>query len=202
MGIGRLAGAIWDNPYTRAWQGGVGRAVVDPIERRFVKDVDPERIRNDVYARYPLGEDRVISPELAKVLDARVGPGSGAALQEVVAGAPGELQVARDVQAGRVRQLAVALNPDSRVNLAYDVHLPAEGFTGAGNFLRQFSLGSNVGAYAVPGAGAALAIKGAMDVVARMQAGEPVSKEEAAAAGQVLAEVSSRNSALSPSGVA
>lgn len=190
MGIGRLAGAIFDNPYTKAWQGGMSRLVIDPVERRFVQDVDPEQVRNAVYARYPLSEDRVVNPELLKVLDARLGQGAGVALQGVVAGAPGDLQVAKEAQAGRVRRLAAGLDEKDRVNLAYDVHLPAEGFTNAGNFLRQFSLGSPVGAYAVPGAGAALAIKGAMDVYARMQAGQPVSEEEAVAASEVLKSVS------------
>jgi hypothetical protein len=60
------------------------------------------------------------------------------------------------------------------------------GLTDRGSAVRQFGLGSPVAAYGAVLGGGALAVKGALDVYARLQAGEPVSEEEVAAADAVL----------------
>jgi hypothetical protein len=200
MGIGRFAGDalsfLADNALTRSWQGSMDRYVTGPIGRRQASDETlqyavPGMVGglNRDEALRPLmldaavkllGTDKtpeqVVATHLQRVATGTADPDLGKYLAGHMDKVVEEGRVERGTLEGVAAMVAQATGG-------------RYGLTQAGSNVRQFVTGSPVAAYGAVLGGGALAVKGAMDVYARMQAGQPVSEEEKMAADQVLNQV-------------
>jgi hypothetical protein len=191
----RMAGqALMDNDLTTGWQKAVDRYVTSPIGRRLASDADLQQGVADMTGDLPMPEgglhplqfevlkrvtgDQGLTAEKAyQVMSDAVPSGRyknvAEAVQDQVFTYLNEGGVSRDTLSATAAQLARELGGRA-------------GLTPAGTTVRQFGPGSPVAAYGAVLGGGALGVKGVMDVISRMQAGQPVTEEEAAAVDAVL----------------
>jgi hypothetical protein len=195
-----ILAALADNPLTRSWQGTMDRFVTGPIGRKMASDEVLEKGVGNMIAGLPVvdGLPHSLAVEAANRYAGRTDL-TPEALADIAASFvdSGEVEnvnafignqtrdYVADGSASRSDQEAVA----AQLAQHYGGRM---GLTKLGSQVRQAGLGSPVAAYVAVGGSTALLVKGAMDVYARMQAGEPVSEEEVVVASKVLSEAGVR----------
>lgn len=157
-----IASFLTDNPLTRSWADTMDRYVVSPVERMVVSD---DAMRQGVAAMVAdrLPEGRVLTEEQRRALEIL----KGAPVDE---GALNADLAQMEHQAAQRRIGSVAENymqdryeRDAASRAAAELVDGRVGLTQAGDFLRQFVVGSPVAAYGAVGAGGALGTMGAME---------------------------------------
>jgi hypothetical protein len=187
--------ALVNNPLTRSWQGTMDRFVTGPIGRKMASDEVLAQGVADMVGGLPVTDGR-LHPAQIEALNTLAG-------RNDLTGEDLHRLAARRIENGDVDSIGEWITNQALTNaqdnasretldsLAEQLsreHGGRVGLTELGSTVRQFGLGSPVAAYAAVGGSSALLVKGAMDVYARMQAGEPVSEEEAVVASKVLSE--------------
>jgi hypothetical protein len=183
-----------DNPMTRSWADTMQRRVVSPVERAVV---DEQRLRNALSAHGGslVGESGYMRPDYVEYLQAMKGSPLDREQMAVLAdmierqsGPEARVAIGKAAVLNALDAAAVDGVPLGREQLMERVSLLGDGrmLTPAAEVVHGV-LGSAPVAYGAVLGGGALALKGAMDVYARLQAGEPVSREEKDAADRVLA---------------
>jgi 3,4-dihydroxy-2-butanone 4-phosphate synthase len=188
-----ILAALADNPLTRSWRASMDRFVTGPIGRRMASDETLEFGVPSLVSKMPL-QDGVPAPVVVNAVNRYSG-------EDMTAN--DMIEVAQDfidngVSTDAPEMLGFAMlgaTDQGLIDRAGQMEIAAQmarahggryGLTETGTNLRNYVTGSPVAAYAAVGGSTALLVKGAMDVAGRMQAGEPVSEEEAAAATEVL----------------
>jgi hypothetical protein len=174
--VEQIASFLGDNALTRSWALTMDRGVISPIERSVLNDGDlKQQVSKLVRERTP--DNGVLSEDQLKAFDLLKGaPGNREALQQAVSGAEDSF-----LEAGGQALSAINKFETPRSRMQEVAGLLADGRVGlteAGDYWRQFGLGSPVAAYAAVGAGGALATKAAMDGYAWWMAQQQQAQKE------------------------
>ncbi len=168
----RVMGFLGDNAYTRAWSKGVDSGVITPVELAMMKGLPDDKALEPIIKQMA-GSDGQLTAQGQQLLDHVAsslddGAGKGQRIRDAVAaksGDPMALQLKQLVQALEGEELKKALSIAA-------LRDGVVGYTGPGNTMRQFVLGSPAAAYGLPLAGAGMAAWGVHDVLAAQQQAE------------------------------
>jgi hypothetical protein len=192
VGVGRWAGDVWgwlgDNAMTRSWANTMDQRVVAPLERALVSEESlrqllPAKVRemSEEEGGFTADQLKLLSRLAPDRDEARIQP-----LNEVYEMMEGK-ENRRVYAEGAANGLLKEGNLDREQLMEIASLLPPgqRALSGGGEIVRSV-LGHPLTAYGTVVSSVALAVKGALDVYARMEAGQPVSAEEVAAADAVL----------------
>jgi len=160
--VEQIASFLADNALTRSWAESVDSAVIRPVERMVVDD---EGLKTAVYnqiARLTPAAGGLSEKQLQLLSAIKGSPANAELLNAHLAMAPDRRRFVLD----QGYSLIENVKPSREQMLGVFDQIPSDGRTGltkAGDYVRQFGLGSPVAAYSAVTAGGAMGTAAAME---------------------------------------